>query len=96
MRLRWTPPARDHLAEIHDYIAQDNPAAARRVIGQVRKDADLLKDNPGMGRPGRVEGTRELVVSRLPYIIVYRTAAPDEVHIAAVIHTARLWPDEIA
>lgn len=65
MRLRWTPPARDHLAEIHDYIAQDNPAAARRVIGQVRKDADLLKDNPGMGRPGRVEGTRELVVSRL-------------------------------
>lgn len=96
MRLRWTPPARDHLAEIYDYIAQDNPAAARRVIGQVRKDADLLKDNPGMGRPGRVEGTRELIVSRYPYIIVYRPAAPDEVHIAAVIHTARLWPDEIA
>ncbi|MBI5899643.1 MAG: type II toxin-antitoxin system RelE/ParE family toxin [Rhodocyclales bacterium] len=95
MRLRWTPPARDHLAEIHSYIAKDNPAAARRVIGQVRKDADLLKDNPGMGRPGRIEGTRELVVSRFPYIIVYRPAAPDEVHIAAVIHSSRLWPEKI-
>ncbi|MDP2821890.1 MAG: type II toxin-antitoxin system RelE/ParE family toxin [Sulfuritalea sp.] len=61
MRLRWTPPARDHLAEIHDYIARDNPAAAGRVIGQVRKDADLLKDNPGMGRPGRNIGAFRFV-----------------------------------
>lgn len=95
MRLRWTPPARDHLAKIHAYIAKDNPAAARRVIGQVRKDADLLRDNPGMGRPGRIEGTRELVVSRFPYIIVYRASVPDEVHIAAVIHSARLWPEQL-
>jgi len=95
MRLRWTPPARDHLSEIHDYIAKNNPAAARRVVGQVRKDADLLRDNPGMGRLGRVEGTREVVVSRFPYIIVYRAAAPDQVYIAAVIHSSRLWPEQI-
>jgi addiction module RelE/StbE family toxin len=95
MRLRWTLPARDHLAEIHRYIAKDNPAAARRVVSQVRKDADLLKDNPGIGRPGRIEETRELIVSRFPYIIVYRVASTDEVQIAAVIHTARLWPEQI-
>jgi addiction module RelE/StbE family toxin len=95
MRLRWTPPARDHLAKIHAYITQYNPATARRVVTQVRNDADLLKNNPGMGRRGRIEGTRELVVSRYPYIIVYRTLAPDEVHIAAVIHSSRLWPNRI-
>jgi addiction module RelE/StbE family toxin len=95
MRLRWTLPARDHLAEIHRYISKDNPSAARRVVSQVRKDADLLKDNPEIGRPGRIEETRELIVSRFPYIIVYRVASTDEVQIAAVIHTARLWPEQI-
>lgn len=95
MRLRWASPARDHLAAIHAYIAEDNPAAARRVVNQIRKDADLLRNNPGIGRPGRIEGTRELVVSHYPYLLVYRIAS-DEVHVAAVIHSARLWPEQIA
>ena len=96
MRLRWTESAKNSLIEIHDYIAKDSPRAARRVVRQVKTDADLLKQNPGMGRKGRVDGTRELVVSHYPFIIVYRVANPDEVHIVAAIHTARLWPEQIA
>lgn len=95
MRVRWTPPARDHLAEIHGYIAKENPPAARRVISQIRQDVILLKDNPGIGRRGRVDGTRELIVSHYPYIVVYRLVEPDEIQIAAVIHTARFWPEQI-
>lgn len=94
IRLRWTPPALSHIAEIHDYIARENPRAARRVIAQIRKDARLLIEQPGMGRLGRLEGTRELVVSRYPYIIAYRIEGTG-IPILAVIHAARSWPDQL-
>ena len=94
MRLRWTPPALTHIAEIHDHIAKDSPGAARRVVTQIRKDAGLLLEQPSMGRPGRIEGTRELVVSRCPFIIAYRVDG-DEIPILAVIHTARRWPEQL-
>jgi len=93
-RLRWTPPALAHIAEIHDYIATDSPKSARRVVTQIRKDARLLTEQPGIGRPGRVEGTRELVVSRYPFIIAYRVDG-NEIPILAVIHTARRWPEQL-
>jgi toxin ParE1/3/4 len=95
MRLRWTPQAASDIAEIHDYIARDNPSAARRVVSQIRKDARLLVAQPGMGRPGRVPGTRELVVDRFPYIIAYRVDGND-IPILAVIHSARLWPAQFS
>ena len=94
MRLRWTPPALDHIAEIHDHIAEHSPKAAMRVVAQIRKDARLLLDQPGMGRPGRVEGTRELVVSRYPFIIAYRLDG-NEIPVLAIIHTARRWPEQL-
>lgn len=90
MKLRYTPRARSDLAEIHDYIAQENLHAARRVIAIIRKSAELLLLNPLLGRAGRVVGTRELTVGRLPFLLAYRIDA-DEV--LSVIHTARLWPE---
>lgn len=93
MRLRWTPPALAHIAEIHDHIAQDSPRAARRVVAQIRKDARLLIEQPGIGRSGRVEGTRELVVSHYPFVIAYRVDSG--IAILAVIHTARRWPEHL-
>lgn len=92
MRIRWTPPALAQIAEIHQYIAADNPQAARRVVAQIRKDATLLSAQPGVGRAGRVPGTRELVVSRYPFIIAYRVDR-NEIPILAVIHSARRWPE---
>jgi addiction module RelE/StbE family toxin len=94
MRLRYTPQARLDLAEIHDYIALENPQAARRVIVIIRKAAEALPPNPLVGRLGRVAGTRELTVGRFPFMLAYRVDA-DEVQILSVIHTARMWPESL-
>lgn len=93
MKLRYAPRARSDLAEIHDYIAQENPGAARRVILLIRKAAESLLENPQIGRLGRVEGTRELTISRFPFTVTYHVVET-EVQILAVIHTARLWPED--
>jgi toxin ParE1/3/4 len=92
MKLRYTPRARSDLAEIHDYIAQENPQAARRVIQIIRKAAEALAQNPQVGKAGRVAGTRELAVGRFPFMLAYRVDA-EEVQILSVIHTARMWPE---
>ena len=92
MKLRYTPRAKLDLAEIHDYIAQENPQAARRVILLIRKAAETLPQNPQIGRPGRIVGTRELTVGRFPFMISYCVDS-EEIQILAVVHTARLWPE---
>jgi toxin ParE1/3/4 len=74
-----------------EYIAEDNPAAAGRVVQKIFRAVDLLKENPAMGRAGRVAGTRELVVAETPYIIPYRVRG-DAVEILRVFHAARRWP----
>ena len=94
MRLRYTPQAKSDLAEIFSYIARDNPAAARRVVAAIRRDIMLVSDNPGIGRPGRIAGTRELVISQLPYIAAYRQQSAG-IDVLAVLHTARDWPQSL-
>jgi toxin ParE1/3/4 len=76
-----------------DYIARDNPAAADRVLLKIERAVKHLSEHPAMGRPGRVHGTRELVVSGTPYVIPYRVRA-DALEILRVFHSARRWPDE--
>ena len=94
MKLRYTPRARSDLAEIHDYIAQDNPQAARRVVHIIRNAAEALAQNPLVGKAGRVAGTRELTVGRFPFMLAYRVGA-EEVQILSVTHTARMWPESL-
>ena len=94
MKLRYTPRARSDLADIHDYIAQDNPQAAKRVIQIIRKAAEALPQNPFVGKSGRIAGTREFTIGRFPFLLAYRVEA-DEVQILSVIHTARMWPESL-
>jgi toxin ParE1/3/4 len=94
MALRWLRQALDDLRGIHDYIAAENPAAARRVISHLREQARLLPEHPEIGRPGRLPGTRELVVVRFPYILAYRECGAD-IEILLVVHTSRRWPDRL-
>lgn len=95
MRLRWTRLAERDLDQIADYIGQDNPAAAARVVLELIEQAEtLLPAHPAIGRPGRVLGTRELVVGNLPYIVAYRVRGRD-VEIIRVLHTARAWPSDL-
>lgn len=91
MRLRWTPRALRDLDEIGAYIAAEDADAAERVVARLVEAAERLSTLPRMGRIGRVEETRELVVRGLPYIVVH-LIEDGEVAILAVMHTARLWP----
>jgi toxin ParE1/3/4 len=91
MRLVWTWPAARDLDSIGDYISQENPRAAERVVNRIRDAAANLADFPLLGREGRVVDTRELVISSTPFILVYR-AREDRVEILAVFHSARCWP----
>jgi plasmid stabilization system protein ParE len=73
----------------------DNPSASRRLADKLRETADALGDM-AIGRPGRVTGTYEKSVPRLPYIIVYAIESRIEgemIVILRVIHTARDWPE---
>ena len=89
----WSPTALDHLQAIYDYILADNPAAAIDVHEEIERASGLLKDNPRLGHPGRVEETRELVVPAYQnYIIVYEIEA-HRIHILAVMHGKQQWPD---
>ncbi len=91
MTLRWTAPALRDLEEIGDYIARDNKGAAARIVMAVLDRAEFLTAQPLLGRPGRVSGTRELVIAGTPYIVAYRVQG-DETQILAVLHGARRWP----
>ena len=91
MKTRYTRRALLDLTEIHDYIAADDPAAAGRVIAEIEREIAQLDAHPRLGRPGRVEGTRELVITRLPYVVAYLDLER-EVQILSVIHSARSWP----
>ena len=94
MRVVWTPASLSDLDEIQDYIAQDSPVSAYRVIVELTtRTRTNLGDFPLMGRLGRARGTRELVFPDLPYIVAYRVTA-DRVEVLAVIHTAREWPED--
>jgi toxin ParE1/3/4 len=92
--IRWTRRALRRLDEIGARISIDNPAAARRVIRLIALGVHDLNNNPGRGRPGRVQGTRELVVAGTPYIVAYRVRTND-VEILTIQHGAQLWPDSL-
>ena len=93
-RILWTLPAVEHLKEIRAFISKDSPAAASRVVKAIREQVKPLADHPRMGRPGILGGTRELVISRLPFLVVYQQ---DDVTVTilAVVHTARNWPETL-
>jgi toxin ParE1/3/4 len=76
-----------------DYIAAESPAAAIRVGDQVAQQVDQLASSPELGRLGRVDGTRELVIARTPLIAIYRVnLAKDRLEILAILHGAQMWP----
>ncbi|MBW4674125.1 MAG: type II toxin-antitoxin system RelE/ParE family toxin [Desmonostoc geniculatum HA4340-LM1] len=72
MQIKWLRRALRNLEQAHRYILKENPKAAQEVILKIQVAASQLENYPFMGRPGRVEGTRELVISSTPYIVIYR------------------------
>lgn len=92
MRVRWLRQALRNLDEEAAYIATDDPAAAQVVVERVLRAVAMLADQPALGRPGRVPGTRELVVPRTRYVVPYRVRG-SAVDILRVFHTSRRLPE---
>lgn len=91
MRIRWLRTALRNLDEEASYIAADDAAAARLVVGRIFDAVDRFSEHPGAGRPGRVPGTRELIVRNTRYILPYRVRG-DTVEILRVFHASRRLP----
>ncbi|MBF0463084.1 MAG: type II toxin-antitoxin system RelE/ParE family toxin [Magnetococcales bacterium] len=95
MILQWTAQAWRDMNGCVDYIARDNPMAAIGVGDEMERQVALLANSPTMGRVGRVQDTRELVITGTPYIVVYRVYG-DTVQVLRVLHGAQQWPSEPA
>ena len=91
MTVTWLAQAFADLEQIVDYLLERNPPAALTVYEAIRQQVGTLAEHPQLGRTGRVLGTRELVITGLPYIVAYDLKG-QEVRILAVLHTSRKWP----
>lgn len=94
MIIRWLEDAVHDLRSLRDYIAQGNPLAATKIAKRLLSSVELLVEQPGIGRTGRVPNTRELVISQTPFIIPYRVKN-NTVEILRVLHSAMKWPSEL-
>jgi addiction module RelE/StbE family toxin len=92
-RIRWTVRALRRLDQIGAYIEKDDPDAAARVVSRLVASVDLLAELPAAGRSGRITGTRELVLSDIPYIIPYRVR--HDIEILTVMHASQKWPEKL-
>ena len=91
MRVKWLRTAAQNLDDETDYLAKDNPKLARVFFGHIIKSVNQLQTFPNLGRPGRVSGTRELVIINYPYVVPYKIKG-DTVEVLRVFHTGRMWP----
>ncbi|MFA1675487.1 type II toxin-antitoxin system RelE/ParE family toxin [Rhizobium mongolense] len=89
-RRRWTLRALRRLDKIGAHIEQDNPDAAARVVARIVTAVDMLAELPASGRPGRIKGTREVVLADIPYIIPYRVGR--DIEIITVMPAQQRWP----
>lgn len=91
MKIYWLEKAAIDIEEAYEFILLDNPQAAGNEVNKVLAAIELLSENPGMGKAGRVAKTRELVVAGTPYIVIYRVKG-NRLEILRIFHGARQWP----
>jgi toxin ParE1/3/4 len=92
VNVRWLDDAVHDLAAIRAYIARDNPTSAAEVSQRIREAAQMLSKFPAASRPGRIQGTREMVISGTPYLLPYRVK-DGAVEILRMLHGARRRPE---
>lgn len=94
MQVKWLKTALHNLDHEAEYIASSDPEAAKRLVVAIFASVDNLKTNPSLGRPGRVIGTRELIVPGTRYLVPYRVNSEhNRVEILRVFHTSRRTPE---
>ena len=94
MTITWSPRAIEHLAHLRAHIARDNPKAATRIADTLLEAVERLAELPHLGRPGRVAGTRELIVPGTSYVIAYRVRG-DRLEVIALFHARQKWPHNL-
>jgi toxin ParE1/3/4 len=94
LRIRWSIQASAQLEAAYDFVSEDNVPAAEKQLNNIRRAVEQLANFPEMGRPGRIGGTRELVIQGTPYILAYRIKG-STVRILALLHGARRWPTQL-
>ncbi|MEI7475671.1 MAG: type II toxin-antitoxin system RelE/ParE family toxin [bacterium] len=91
MQIRWTKLAQQDLECIQKYIYDNNPKAAKEVVLHIIDRIEILiPENTAIGRTGRVLGTRELIITKYPYIVPYRVK-DNQIQILRVLHTSMKW-----
>jgi plasmid stabilization system protein ParE len=90
MRVRWTLPAADDLEGIKNYLQIHYPHFAKPTVRTIYQRVRSLKATPNLGRPGHRDGTRELALTPLPYVVVYAVKA-GAVEILHIYHGAQEW-----
>lgn len=94
MEIKWLRTALLNLDHEAEYIAKENPNVARVIVQRVVQAVSLLKDNPSLGHPGRLPGTRELVIPETRYIVPYRVRPRlQRIEILRVFHASKKLPD---
>jgi len=94
MKILWTQLALFDLDQAYNYISNTSPNRANDIIDRIEQSVTLLQQFPQMGRPGKIPGTKELVISQTPFILPYRITATT-IEILAVIHGAQQWDDRL-
>ncbi len=94
MKVVWSRRAVGNLAALRDYIAEDSPRSAVSVAHRILDAVELLTAQPHIGRPGRITGTRELVVAGTPYVIPY-WVRNGTLELLAVFHGRQKWPEKL-
>ena len=95
MTLLWSPESIHDLLALRAYIAEHDPASAKRVALHILHTVEhLLSENPKLGAPGRVAGTLELVIPKTPSVIPYRLRR-STIEIVRVYHSSRRWPQRL-
>jgi toxin ParE1/3/4 len=94
MKIEWSAFSIADRKAIFDFIEVDNPPAATEIDLRIKQSVEELLHFPEIGRQGRIHRTRELVISRTPYLAAYRIEG-DVVRILRILHGAQQWPEEI-
>jgi toxin ParE1/3/4 len=90
MKVVWTKRALSHLSALHDFISNDSPQNAEVVARRILETVELLESQPEIGRPGRRVGTRELVIPKTPFIVIYRVRQ-GALRLLSVLHGKQEW-----
>jgi toxin ParE1/3/4 len=94
MPIVWLSVAVQDILHIRTYIADQDPSSARDVASKIDKLVNMLATMPNMGRPGRIFGTRELVIKGTPFLVVYRVQN-ERVEVLRVLHGRQGFPDSL-